>query len=143
MDKKAFTVNIPSERYMKQADYFGIISGRHKDKIEASGLTVSKSNLVDAPIINEFPVNLECRLTETHNLGTHTQFIGEVLDVMKSLAREGMTMIVVTHEMGFAREVSDRVIFMEDGRIVEQGEGDTLFIEPQKERTKQFLSKIL
>lgn len=81
MEKKAFTINIPSEKYMKQADYFGIISGRHQDKIEKSGLTVSRSKLVDAPIINEFPVCLECRLKETHDLGAHTQFIGEVLDV--------------------------------------------------------------
>jgi ABC-type polar amino acid transport system ATPase subunit len=69
--------------------------------------------------------------------------IGEVLDVMKNLAREGMTMIVVTHEMGFAREVSDRVIFMEDGCIVEEGTAEHFFLNPQKERTKLFLSQIL
>jgi ABC-type polar amino acid transport system ATPase subunit len=64
-------------------------------------------------------------------------------DVMKNLAREGMTMIVVTHEMGFAREVSDRVIFMEDGCIVEEGTAAHFFSNPQKERTKLFLSQIL
>jgi ABC-type polar amino acid transport system ATPase subunit len=71
------------------------------------------------------------------------EMIGEVLDVMKNLAGEGMTMIVVTHEMGFAREVSDRVIFMEDGCIVEEGTAEHFFTNPQKERTKLFLSQIL
>ena len=71
------------------------------------------------------------------------EMIGEVLDVMKTLAREGMTMVVVTHEMGFAREVSDRVIFMENGRIVEEGTVEHFFSNPQKERTKLFLSQIL
>jgi len=71
------------------------------------------------------------------------EMIGEVLDVMKNLAGEGMTMIVVTHEMGFAREVSDRVIFMEDGYIVEEGTAEHFFKNPQKERTKLFLSQIL
>ena len=71
------------------------------------------------------------------------EMIGEVLDVMKNLAREGMTMIVVTHEMGFAREVSDRVIFMEDGCIVEEGTAEHFFNNPQQKRTKLFLSQIL
>ena len=71
------------------------------------------------------------------------EMIGEVLDVMKTLAREGMTMVVVTHEMGFAREVSDRVIFMEDGKIVESGTAEHFFTNPQEERTKLFLSQIL
>jgi len=71
------------------------------------------------------------------------EMIGEVLDVMKTLASEGMTMVVVTHEMGFAREVSDRVIFMEDGRIVEEGTAEHFFKNPQEERTKLFLSQIL
>ena len=71
------------------------------------------------------------------------EMIGEVLDVMKTLAGEGMTMIVVTHEMGFAREVSDRVILMEEGRIVEEGTAVHFFSNPQEERTKLFLSQIL
>jgi polar amino acid transport system ATP-binding protein len=71
------------------------------------------------------------------------EMIGEVLDVMKTLAKEGMTMAVVTHEMGFAREVSDRVIFMEDGRIVEEGTADHFFTNPTHDRTKLFLSQIL
>ena len=71
------------------------------------------------------------------------EMIGEVLEVMKTLAREGMTMIVVTHEMGFAREVGDRVIFMDEGSIVEEGSVEQIFSSPQKERTKQFISQIL
>jgi glutamine transport system ATP-binding protein len=71
------------------------------------------------------------------------EMVGEVLLVMKQLAKEGMTMVVVTHEMGFAREVGDRVIFMEQGSIVEQGTPGQLFENPQQERTRAFLSKVL
>jgi polar amino acid transport system ATP-binding protein len=71
------------------------------------------------------------------------EMIGEVLDVMKKLAREGMTMVVVTHEMGFAREVSDRVLFMDAGQIVEEGSAEHFFTNPIHERTKLFLSQIL
>ncbi len=78
---KAFTVNIPSEKYMKEADYFGIISGNTADKFKATGLTAVKSDHVDAPYIKEFPLVIECVLKETHKLGVHTQFIGEIKDV--------------------------------------------------------------
>jgi ABC-type polar amino acid transport system ATPase subunit len=71
------------------------------------------------------------------------EMINEVLDVMKNLAREGMTMVVVTHEMGFAREVSDWVIFMDEGQIVETGTAEHFFTNPQEARTKLFLSQIL
>jgi ABC-type polar amino acid transport system ATPase subunit len=71
------------------------------------------------------------------------EMIGEVLDVMKNLAREGMTMVVVSHEMGFAKEVADRVIFMDEGKIVEEGTPDRLFEYPREERTRVFLSKVL
>lgn len=71
------------------------------------------------------------------------EMVGEVLDVMRTLAREGMTMVVVTHEMGFAREVGDRVIFMDEGRTVEAGSVEQIFSNPQEERTKQFVSQIL
>jgi polar amino acid transport system ATP-binding protein len=71
------------------------------------------------------------------------EMINEVLDVMKNLAREGMTMVVVTHEMGFAREVSDWVIFMDEGQIVETGTAEHFFKNPQEDRTKLFLSQIL
>ena len=71
------------------------------------------------------------------------ELVGEVLDVMKSLAKTGMTMIVVTHEMGFAREVADSMVFMDDGRVIETGSPDSVLLSPQNERTKSFLSKVL
>lgn len=71
------------------------------------------------------------------------EMVGEVLDVMKDLARDGMTMVVVTHEMGFAKEVADKVIFMDDGYIVEEGSPQAVLENPQMERTKDFLSKVL
>lgn len=71
------------------------------------------------------------------------EMIKEVLDVMKTLAKEGMTMVVVTHEMGFAREVGNRVLFMDEGRIVEEGTPDEVFLNAKEERTQAFLSKIL
>jgi len=71
------------------------------------------------------------------------EMVGEVLDVMKQLAHEGMTMVVVTHEMGFAREVADRVIFMDEGKIVEEGTPDEIFNHPQEARTQDFLRKVL
>jgi polar amino acid transport system ATP-binding protein len=71
------------------------------------------------------------------------EMVGEVLEVMKELANEGMTMVVVTHEMGFAREVGSRVLFMDEGRIVEQGPPAELFGNPQNPRLKEFLSKVL
>jgi polar amino acid transport system ATP-binding protein len=69
--------------------------------------------------------------------------VGEVLAVMQQLADEGMTMVVVTHEMGFARQVASRVIFLDEGRLVEQGAPHALFDQPREERTRQFLSKVL
>ena len=71
------------------------------------------------------------------------EMVGEVLDVMKELAKGGMTMVVVTHEMGFAREVGDRVLFIDDGRIIEENTPDELFNNPQNPRTKDFLNKVL
>ncbi len=71
------------------------------------------------------------------------EMVGEVLEVMKSLARDGMTMIVVTHEMGFAREVASRVIFMDEGRIIEEGTPDEIFSAPKSDRLKSFLAKVL
>ncbi|MFL6559619.1 MAG: peptide ABC transporter ATP-binding protein, partial [Bacillus sp. (in: firmicutes)] len=71
------------------------------------------------------------------------EMVGEVLEVMKNLAKEGMTMVVVTHEMGFAKEVGDRVIFMDGGLIVEENVPNELFDHPKEERTKAFLSKVL
>ncbi len=71
------------------------------------------------------------------------EMVGEVLDVMRSLAKEGMTMVIVTHEMGFAREVGDRLLFVDEGRIIEQGVPKEVFEHPKEERTRSFLSKVL
>ena len=71
------------------------------------------------------------------------EMVGEVLDVIKDLVKSGMTSVIVTHEMGFAREISDRVIFMDDGVIAEQGSPNEIFGNPQNPRTKEFLSKVL
>ena len=71
------------------------------------------------------------------------EMVGEVLDVMKDLANSGMTMVCVTHEMGFAKEVADRVLFMDSGMIIEEGTPDSIFNDPQSERLKSFLAKVL
>ena len=71
------------------------------------------------------------------------EMVGEVLGVMKSLAKDGMTMVVVTHEMGFAKEVGDRILFMDEGRIIEEGTPEVIFQNPKNSRTKDFLSKVL
>ena len=79
VERKAFTVNVPSEKYVKKADYFGTVSGRDVDKFNESGLTSVKSDLVDAPYVEEFPLVLECKLIHTIEIGLHTQFIGEIM----------------------------------------------------------------
>jgi len=79
--RKAFTLSIPSEDFVRQADYLGLVSGRDTDKFAAAKLTPVRSDRVDAPYVAEFPLVLECRLAHTFELGLHTQFVGEVLDV--------------------------------------------------------------
>jgi flavin reductase (DIM6/NTAB) family NADH-FMN oxidoreductase RutF len=81
MERKAFTVSVPSEDYAAEADYFGIYSGKERDKFQATKLTPIKGSLVDAPYVNEFPLVLECRLLHKIEIGLHTQFIGEIMDV--------------------------------------------------------------
>jgi len=81
LKRKAFTVSVPSQAHVKEADYFGIVSGADRDKFAASGWTPVKSSLVDAPYVEEAPVVLECRLLHTFELGAHTQFVGQIVDV--------------------------------------------------------------
>jgi flavin reductase (DIM6/NTAB) family NADH-FMN oxidoreductase RutF len=93
MDKKAFTVNVPSEKYVKEADYFGIVSGRSEDKFAKTKLTPVKSELVEAPYIEEFPLILECKVIKTVEIGLHIRFIGEILDVKcdeNALGKDGL-----------------------------------------------------
>lgn len=78
---KAFTVNVPSERYLAETEFFGLTTGRREDKFAATGLTPVASELVNAPCIAEFPLVLECRLLHSFELGIHTQFVGEIVDV--------------------------------------------------------------
>ena len=78
---KAFTISIPTENSVKQIDYLGITSGRNNDKFLDTGLTATKGSYVDAPYVEEFPINLECKLIKTYVLGKHTQFIGETVDM--------------------------------------------------------------
>jgi flavin reductase (DIM6/NTAB) family NADH-FMN oxidoreductase RutF len=81
VERRAFTISIPSEAHVSQADYLGLVSGRSVDKFAAAKLTPVKSDLVDAPYVKEFPLVLECRLVQAIELGLHTQFVGEILDV--------------------------------------------------------------
>ncbi|QDR79400.1 flavin reductase family protein [Sporomusa termitida] len=79
--RKAFTVSIPSKKFISEADFAGMVSGKDADKFAAAGLTAVKSELVDAPYVQEFPLILECKLVHTIEIGLHTQFIGEIVDV--------------------------------------------------------------
>jgi flavin reductase (DIM6/NTAB) family NADH-FMN oxidoreductase RutF len=82
MHHKAYTVNIPREKYIKQADYFGLVSGRTVDKFAKTGLTPVQSDKVNAPYIAEFPLNLECKVLHVYEIGLHTMFVGEIIDVI-------------------------------------------------------------
>ena len=94
-------------------------------------------------IVRALCMDPEVMLFDEPTSALDPEMVGEVLEVMKELARDGMTMVVVTHEMGFAKEVADRVIFMADGKIVEEGTPDEIFTAPKQPRTKDFLAKVL
>lgn len=94
-------------------------------------------------IVRALCMNPDVMLFDEPTSALDPEMVGEVLNVMKSLAADGMTMVVVTHEMGFAREVADRVIFMSEGQIVEEGTPEDIFANPKDERTKQFLQCVL
>ena len=94
-------------------------------------------------IARALAMNPEVLLFDEPTSALDPEMVGEVLSVMKSLAKEGMTMVVVTHEMGFAKDVANRVLFMEQGAIAEEGTPEEIFTNPKNERTKEFLSRIL
>ena len=94
-------------------------------------------------IARALAMNPEIMLFDEVTSALDPELVKEVLDVMKQLARDGMTMLVVTHEMGFAKEVGDRIIFMDEGMIVEEGKPEKIFTDPENERTRKFLSMIL
>lgn len=112
----------------KAESYPGELSGGQKQRVA---------------IARALAMNPKIMLFDEPTSALDPEMVGDVLEVMKQLAKEGMTMVVVTHEMGFAREVGDRVIFMDGGYIVEENEPNALFSNPQHERTKSFLSKVL
>jgi polar amino acid transport system ATP-binding protein len=113
------------------------------DKAEAYPSQLSGGQQQRVAIARGLAMRPKIMLFDEPTSALDPEMINEVLDVMKDLAREGMTMICVTHEMGFAREVADRVIFMDEGRIVEENTPEEFFLQPRNERTQAFLSKIL
>ena len=114
-----------------------------KEKASSSPGELSGGQKQRVAIARALAMNPKIMLFDEPTSALDPEMVGDVLEVMKQLAKEGMTMIVVTHEMGFAREVGDRVIFMDGGYIVEENEPNLLFGNPQHERTKAFLSKVL
>jgi polar amino acid transport system ATP-binding protein len=113
------------------------------DKVNVYPDQLSGGQQQRVAIARALAMNPKVMLFDEPTSALDPEMIGEVLDVMKNLAKEGMTMVVVTHEMGFAREVADRVIFMDSGRIMEVGTPEHFFTNPSHERTKLFLSQIL
>lgn len=114
-----------------------------KDRAEAYPAQLSGGQKQRVAIVRSLCMNPEVMLFDEPTSALDPEMVGEVLNVMKSLAGEGMTMVVVTHEMGFAREVADRVIFMAEGKILEQGTPDEIFSNPQTPQAQQFLKSIL
>ena len=112
----------------KAAEYPNMLSGGQKQRIA---------------IVRALAMNPEVMLFDEPTSALDPEMVGEVLDLMRDLAKEGMTMAVVTHEMGFAREVADRVVFMADGKILEEGTPSNIFDRPQDSRLQDFLSKVL
>lgn len=113
------------------------------DRADAYPAQLSGGQKQRVAIVRALAMEPEVMLFDEPTSALDPEMVGEVLDVMRELARDGMTMIVVTHEMGFAREVADRVIFMADGSIVEEGTPREIFDTPKEERTQNFLSKVL
>ncbi|MDD2533582.1 MAG: amino acid ABC transporter ATP-binding protein [Eubacteriales bacterium] len=114
-----------------------------REKADVYPIKLSGGQKQRIAIARALAMNPEIMLFDEPTSALDPEMIGEVLDVMQELAEEGMTMVVVTHEMGFARRVASRVLFMDDGRIAEQGTPQELFDNPQNPRTKEFLSKVL
>ena len=114
-----------------------------KDRAEAYPVQLSGGQKQRVAIVRALCMDPEVMLFDEPTSALDPEMVGEVLDVMKTLAKKGMTMVCVTHEMGFAREVGNRVVFMEDGKLVEQGTPDQIFNHPQSPRLKDFLAKVL
>jgi polar amino acid transport system ATP-binding protein len=113
------------------------------DKADAFPSQLSGGQKQRVAIARALAMNPDIMLFDEPTSALDPEMVGEVLNVMKELAAEGMTMAIVTHEIGFAREVADRVIFMDAGYIVEQGTPEEVILHPKEERTKDFLNKVL
>ena len=127
-----------SQRAMNLLDRVGLA-----DRAEAYPSQLSGGQKQRIAIVRSLCMEPEVLLFDEPTTALDPEMVGEVLDVMKQLAAEGMTMVVVTHEMGFAREVADRVLFMADGALIEEGTPEEIFDNPKSDRLKDFLSKIL
>ena len=114
-----------------------------EDKADVYPSTLSGGQKQRVAIVRALAMKPDVILFDEPTSALDPEMVGEVLDLMKELAREGMTMVVVTHEMGFAREVANRVLFMDGGRILEEAPPEEFFAHPKNERTKEFLSKVL
>lgn len=114
-----------------------------EDKFDATPQSLSGGQKQRVAIARTLAMHPDMILFDEPTSALDPEMVGDVLEVMKKLAKDGMTMIVVTHEMGFAKEVADRVIFMADGYIMEEGTPDKIFSDPQNDRTKEFLNKVL
>ena len=113
------------------------------DRADAYPIQLSGGQKQRVAIVRALAMEPDVMLFDEPTSALDPEMVGEVLDVMKELAREGMTMVVVTHEMGFAREVGNRVLFMADGLLLEEGSPDQIFNHPQNPRLQDFLSKVL
>lgn len=113
------------------------------DKFDAMPASLSGGQKQRVAIARALAMKPDIMLFDEPTSALDPEMVGDVLKVMKELAQDGMTMVVVTHEMGFAKEVADRVVFMSDGNIVEQGSPEEVFDHPQNERTKAFLDKVI
>ena len=113
------------------------------DRADAYPIQLSGGQKQRVAIVRALAMEPDVMLFDEPTSALDPEMVGEVLDVMKELAHEGMTMVVVTHEMGFAREVADRVLFMDNGQIVEEGTPEAIFEHPRSERLQSFLAKVL
>jgi len=126
------------ERAMTLLEKVGLV-----EKIDAYPASLSGGQKQRIAIARALAMQPDVMLFDEPTSALDPEMVGEVLSVMKDLAKEGMTMVVVTHEMGFAKEVADRVIFMDGGKIVEEGTPEEFFTAPKEKRTKEFLKKII
>ncbi len=113
------------------------------DKYSALPASLSGGQKQRVAIARALAMKPDVMLFDEPTSALDPEMVGDVLEVMKSLAKEGMTMVVVTHEMGFAKEMADKVVFMDDGKVLEQGTPQQMFDDPQNERTKAFLDKVI